>query len=111
MRTLKLVIALVIGLALMLVVAANMEPVDLRLFPQALGLDFGTLDGVPLALVIVAVFLLGFLVGELVEFTRERKHRTQLAEKRRELALVRDENQRLAQKAGVKDDELALIGR
>ena len=111
MRTLKLVIALVIGLMLMLVVAANMAPVDLRLFPEALGLDFGSLDDVPLALVIVAVFLLGFLVGELVEFTRERKHRVQLAEKRRELAQVRDENQRLAQKVGVKDDELALIRR
>jgi uncharacterized integral membrane protein len=111
MRTLKLVIALVIGLLLMLVVAANMDPVDLRLFPEALGIDVGSLNNVPLALVIVAVFLLGFLVGELVEFTRERKHRAQLAEKRRELALVRDENARLAQQAGVKDDELALIRR
>jgi uncharacterized integral membrane protein len=111
MRTLKLVIALVIGLALMLVVAANMDPVDLRLFPEALGIDFGSLDDVPLALVIVATFLLGFLVGELVEFTRERKYRALLAEKRRELALVLDENQRLAQRAGVKDDELALIRR
>ena len=111
MRTLKLVIALVIGLALMLVVAANMEPVDLRLVPEELGIDVGSLNNVPLALVIVAVFLLGFLVGELVEFARERKHRAQLAQKRRELALVRDENQRLAQQAGVKDDELALIRR
>ena len=72
MRTLKLVIALVIGLVLMLVVAANMDPVDLRLFPAALGVDVGRMDDVPLALVIVATFLLGFLVGELVEFTRER---------------------------------------
>jgi uncharacterized integral membrane protein len=111
MRTLKLIIALVIGLALMLVVAANMQPVDLRLLPEALGIRLGSLDGVPLALVIAAVFLLGFLVGELVEFARERKHRRQLAEKRRELALMRDENLRLAQQAGVRDDELALIGR
>jgi uncharacterized integral membrane protein len=111
MRTLKLVIALVMGLVLMLVVAANMEPVDLRVFPEALGIDIGSLNNVPLALVIVAAFLLGFLVGELVEFTRERKYRALLAEKRRELALVRDENQRLAQRAGVKDDELALIRR
>jgi uncharacterized integral membrane protein len=111
MRTLKLVIALVIGLVLMLVVAANMAPVDLRLFPEALGIDVGSLDGVPLALVLVATFLVGFLVGELVEFTRERKYRALLAEKRRELALAHDENQRLARRAGVKDDELALIGR
>ena len=111
MRTLKLVIAVLVGLALMVVVAANMQPVELRLVPEALGLDLGSLDDVPLALVIVATFLLGFLVGELVEYARERKHRALLAEKRRELALVRDENRRLAQQAGVQNDELALIGR
>lgn len=111
MRTLKLIIALVLGLALMIVVAANMEPVDLRLFPEALGIDVGSVSGVPLALVIVATFLLGFLVGELVEFTRERKYRALLGEKRRELALAREENLRLAQRAGAKDDELVLIRR
>jgi uncharacterized integral membrane protein len=111
MRTLKLVIAVVIGLALMIVVAANMERVELRLLPEPLGIEFGTLSGVPLALVIVATFLLGFLVGELVEFTRERKYRALLGEKRRELALVREENERLARRAGAKDDDLALVGR
>ncbi len=111
MQTLKLVIAVVIGLALMIVVAANMEPVELRLLPEAFGIELGSLTDVPLALVIVATFLLGFLVGELVEFARERKHRALLAQQRRELALVRDENIRLAQQAGVKDDELALIRR
>jgi uncharacterized integral membrane protein len=111
MRTLKLVVALVIALALMVVVAANMEPVDLRLLPEALGVRFGTLSDVPLAMVIVLTFLLGFLVGELVEFTRERKYRALLGEKRRELALVREENERLARRVGVKDDDLALIGR
>lgn len=111
MRTLKLVIAVVLGLALMVVVAANMERVDLRLLPEALGFEFGVLTGVPVALIIVAVFLLGFLVGELVEFTRERKYRAQLGQKRRELALVREENDRLARKVGETDDELALIRR
>lgn len=111
MRTLKLVIAVVIGIALMIVVAANMAPVDLRLVPEALGMDIASVEGVPLALVIVAAFLLGFLAGELVEFARERKHRTLLAEKRRELALVREENNRLAQQTGARNDELALIRR
>ncbi len=111
MRTLKLVIAVVVGLALMVIVAANMERVDLRLLPEALGLELGVLTGVPVALIIVAAFLLGFLVGELVEFTRERKYRSQLGQKRRELALVREENDRLAKKVGESDDELALIRR
>ena len=111
MRTLKLVIAVAVGLALMLVVAANMDPVELRLLPEALGVDVGSLSDVPLALVIVAAFLIGFLVGELVEFTRERKYRAQLGERRRELALLREENERLARQLGAKDDELALIRR
>ena len=111
MRTLKLVIAVVLGLALMVIVAANMEPVELRLFPEAMGIESGSLADVPLALVIVATFLLGFLIGELVEFTRERKYRALVKEKRRELAVVREENERLARQVGAKDDDLALIRR
>jgi uncharacterized integral membrane protein len=111
MRILKLVVAVVLGLALMLVVAANMQPVDLRLLPQALGLELGRLDDVPLALVIVATFLLGFLLGELVEYARERKYRSQLGRKRRELALAREENERLARQVGARDDDLALVRR
>jgi uncharacterized integral membrane protein len=111
MSTLKLVLAIVLGLALMIIVAANMAPVDLHLVPQVLGFSDTSITGVPLAIVIVGTFLLGFLVGELVEFTRERKYRAQLGQKRRELAAVREENERLARQAGVKDDDLALVRR
>jgi uncharacterized integral membrane protein len=111
MRTLKLVIAVILGLVLMIIVAANMDPVDLHLLPESIGITGDSITGVPLALVILGTFLLGFLVGELVEFTRERKYRAQLGAKRRELAAVRAENERLARKAGVKDDDLALIRR
>jgi lipopolysaccharide assembly protein A len=111
MSTLKLVLAIVLGLALMIVVAANMAPVDLHLVPKVLGIADTSVRGVPLAIVIVGTFLLGFLVGELVEFTRERKYRAQLGQKRRELAAVREENERLARQVGVKDDDLALVRR
>ena len=54
--------------------------------PESLGITGDSVSNVPLALVILGTFLLGFLVGELVEFTRERKYRAQLGAKRRELA-------------------------
>lgn len=111
MRTIKLVIAVILGLVLMIVVAANMNPVDLHLLPEAVGIAGDSITGVPLALVILATFLLGFLVGELVEFTRERKYRAQLGAKRRELAAVRAENERLAREVGASKDDLALIRR
>lgn len=111
MRTLKLVIAVLFGLALMIIVAANLAPVDLHLLPEATGIQWGEVSGVPLALVIVAAFLLGFFVGELVEFSRERKYRAQLGQKRRELVAVREENERLARQVGAKEDDLALIRR
>lgn len=111
MRTLKLVAVAILALILMVIVAANMDPVDLHLLPEGLGVDLASARGVPLALVILAALAVGFLLGELVEFTRERKYRAQLAEKRRELGRLREENDLLARKLGVKDDELALIER
>lgn len=111
MRTLKLIVAVLLAIALMVIAAANMQPVDLRLLPHQLGLDAASAHDVPLALVIIAALAVGFLVGELVEFTRERKHRAQLAEKRREIGRLREENDRLNRRLGTKNDELALIQR
>lgn len=109
MRTVKLVIAVVVALALMIVVAANMEPVDLELWPQQFGIGTLGVYGVPLALVIFLALAIGFLVGELVEWSRERKYRAELEVKRRRIAELQDENDRLIRKMGRRDDELLLI--
>lgn len=109
MRTIKLIILVVIGLSLMMILAANMAPVDLHLLPKALNIDLFSLIGVPLSMVIVAAVLVGFLVGLLMEFLREGKHRGNLARKRRELAELREENARLAALLEEQGDELAVI--
>lgn len=109
MRTIKLVIIAVILLMLMLIIAANMGPVDLHLLPGAVGLDRFSLPGIPLSMVIVAAALTGFLVGLLMEYIREGKHRATLARKRSELAELREENARLAARLEEKGDQVALL--
>lgn len=111
MRTLKLIIAVIVALILMIVAAANMEPVDLELWPTQFGVGTIGLYGVPLALVIVVTLAAGFLIGELFEWSRERKYRAQLSAERRRAARLQGENDRLLQKMGAQDDELTVIGR
>ncbi len=109
MRTIKLIILAIIGLGLMLVLAANMAPVNLHLLPAALNINLFSLTGVPLSMVIVAAVLVGFLIGLLMEFLRESKHRGNLARKRRELAELREENARLVARLEESGNELAVI--
>ena len=109
MRTIKLIILSLIGLGLMLVLSANMAPVDLHLLPAALKINLFSLTGIPLSLVIVAAVLVGFVIGLLMEFLRESKHRGNLARKRRELAELREENARLSALLEEKGEELAVI--
>ncbi|MEM9059407.1 MAG: LapA family protein [Pseudomonadota bacterium] len=109
MRTVKLVVLAIVLLALMLVISANMGPVDLRMLPPALGVDLFSIQGVPLSFVIVIAVMFGFLIGLLTEFLREGKHRANLARKRRELSTLRDENARLASKIDEKGDDLAIL--
>ena len=111
MRTLKLILAAILALALMIVVAANWEPVDLELWPTQFGIGTIGLYGVPLALVVFTALALGFAVGELFEWSRERHYRAELAEQRRANAALREENDRLLRRMGRRDDELALIER
>lgn len=109
MRTIRSVVSLALGLCLMLIVAANMTPVDLYLLPSVLGMADVGLKGIPLAMVIVAALLAGILVGVLVEFAREAKYRGMLEEKRKEIAQLREENARLIARFGAEAEDLALL--
>ena len=108
MRTIKTALAIIIGLAIMLIMAANMDPVTLHMLPPALASGAWDLSA-PLALVIVAAVLAGFVLGLLIEYIREHKHRNRLAEKRAEIARLKAENQRLSKQAGIDTDELSLL--
>lgn len=110
MRTLRLVILVVLLLALMIIMAANWTPVDLHLAPSKVLPGLPVLTGVPLAMVIVAALLAGFIIGLLIEFIREAKDRRKLTEKRREVGSLRDENARLARRLEERGDEIGAIG-
>lgn len=111
MRTLKLVLLIVIVLALMLIMTANMAPVDLHLTPKALGLDIFSIPGVPLALVIVGSVIAGVLIGILLEFLREGKYRTRLNSIRGEMSELREQNDQLVSKLGSAADDMTMLSR
>ena len=109
MRTVKYAIILLIAIALMVVMAANMTPVELHLIPERFAPGLPTLPGIPIALVIVVAFLAGIIFGLLMEYVREGKHRRRLNEKRREVSDLRDTNAKLAKRLTDKGDDVAAI--
>jgi len=111
MRTVKLVLVAPILMALMIVMSANMAPVELHLIPEHVAPDLPTLPGAPLALVIVVAFLAGTVMGMLVELIRESKFRRRLNERQREVSALRDENMRLARRLNERGEDAAdLVG-
>lgn len=108
MRTIKLIFLIIIGVALMLIVAANMTRVDLHLVPQALNVQLFSLTNVPLAVVIVLAALFGFVIAMLFEMIRNFGKNRRLEEKRREISRLKEENAKLIARLGVNADDLAL---
>lgn len=109
MRTLKLALMTVIILVLILVMTANMSPVALRLMPDVMGEDLLTIPQVPLAVVIIGAVMVGFLLGVLLEYVRESKHRKRLDQARREVGALREENDELAAKLGEAAEDLVPV--
>jgi len=107
MQAIRLAVTAVIGLFLMLVIAANMTPVDLKLLPAVVGVEVYSLSGIPLALVIAMALVGGILLGLLIEFTRAAKNRRRYDEARRELRRLEAENAQLAAKLGLEPGDLA----
>ncbi len=111
MRTIKIAILSVIGIALIIVGAANMAPVDLYLLPAAAGMDALSLKGVPLAAVIVVSVLVGVVVGQLMEWLRERKYRKSVNEQQREIKALKQRNGEMVAKLGDDAEDLGLPAR
>jgi uncharacterized integral membrane protein len=109
MRTIRLVLIIIIALSLMILAFANMTPVDLRLLPESLMPGLPVLTGIPVAVVIIFALFMGLVLGFLMEFVREAKDRRKLAEKRREVGELRDENSRLVQRLEEHGDEIGAI--
>jgi len=109
MRTLKLLVLSLLGIALVVIGVANMAPVDLYLVPAEIDGGRNALRGVPLAGVILASVVIGIVVGQLIEYAREAKHRREATQQRREAGQLRREVGRLAARLGDGDDDLPKI--
>jgi uncharacterized integral membrane protein len=109
MRTIKLIVLGLLAAILIALGAANMVAVDLYLLPEQLFGEAFSVKAIPLAVVILGAALLGILVGLVIEFLREGRQRRTAAEKRREVALLRQENTRLRARLRDHEDDLPRI--
>jgi uncharacterized integral membrane protein len=109
MRTVKLIVLGLLAAILIALGVANMAAVDLYLLPARLFGDTFGIKGIPLAVVILAAALLGILVGLVIEYLREHKHRRVADEKRREIVQLRHEITRLRAKMGGPGNDLPRI--
>jgi lipopolysaccharide assembly protein A len=107
LKTLKMVVLALLALVLVVIGVANMTPVDLHLLPGEIGGYDYTLHQVPLVGVILVSVLLGILIGELIEWVREHKHRRTARQKRREAEQLQRENEQLRRR--LEDDDLPRI--
>lgn len=104
MRLIKFLLLTVIVVIFIVLGVANMTPVDLKMLPAFLGRDDLQIRNIPLAAIILVSFLAGLLIGLLIEFLRETRHRTEASRRRREVGKLKKEVTVLARKAGEEDE-------
>ena len=110
MRTLKLVVLGLILIAVVLLAVANREPVTLDLLPAGLSGVYAFSVQVPLFVVSLVSIVVGLVIGYVLEWQREHKHRSRAAAEAREAARLREERDRLRRRTGQADDDvLALL--
>lgn len=112
LRFIKLTIATIVMLAIVLVAVANRELVTVKLLPdpisEVLGLTYAVT--LPLFIILLAAVLIGLLLGYLIEWIRERKHRREVTIKARELSKLETEIQKMKKDSGSQEDDvLALL--
>jgi len=111
MRTLKLLLLGLILLAVVVLAVANRGMVTLNLLPQGLDGVMSRSVELPLYVVILLSVIAGMVLGYLLEWLREHKHRRRASQKAHEAARLNHEVARLRKETGrPEDDVLALIG-
>lgn len=112
MRTIRYLIYLAIAIVLVVVGFANRGPVTLTLLPDDLVpfTKFNYSVDLPLYVVIFGSILVGFALGEVFEWLREAKYRSEAMRERRQRAMLAAEVETLKKKdRKSNDDVLALI--
>lgn len=111
MRTIKLILLALILVVVVVLALANRQAVTLNLLPEGLSGILPASREVPLYLVSLVSIGVGLLLGYILEWLREHKHRRRAAEKAREAAQLNREVDRLRkQTTKHEDDVLALLG-
>ena len=112
MRTLKLLLLGLILLAIVVLALANRDPVTLHLLPEGMARVMPLSIQVPLFALSLVSIVVGMVIGYLLEWLREHKHRRRASQKSREAAQLNREVEKLRKESGkAEDDVLALLGR
>jgi uncharacterized integral membrane protein len=112
MRTLKLLLLGLILLAIVVLALANRDPVTLHLLPEGMARVMPLSIQLPLFVVSLISIVVGMVIGYLLEWLREHKHRRRASQKSREAAQLNREVEKLRKETGRhEDDVLALLGR
>lgn len=111
MRTVRLILLLLILAVIVILSLANRAPVTLHLLPDGMSSMVQASIELPLFVVSLLSILVGMVVGYLLEWLREHKHRRRATVKSREAAKLGREVDTLRKSGGkAEDDVLALLG-
>ena len=113
LRTIKLFILAIIMVALILIGVANRDPITVKMVPDGLAdlVPFATTTPpLPLFAIVAAAIVVGLLIGYIIEYLREAKHRRRAEAKSREASQLKSKVRDLQKKTGeTEDDVLALL--
>ncbi len=109
LRFLKLVVLGIIMIAIILVAVANRDPVTLELLPSKLAPILPLSVELPLFMVVLVSILVGLMIGYILEWLREHKHRKTAAQKKREVGKLEREVETLKKKDRSEADEILAL--
>lgn len=109
MRFIRYVVLGVMMIAIVMVAVANKDAVSVKVMPPGLDSIWQWSVSLPLFFVILASVLFGLLLGYVLEWVRERRHRRDAAQRRREVGRLEQEVAELRKSSGQERDEILAI--
>jgi len=112
LRMIRFLFLTIVGILLVIVSLANRGQVTLHVVPEEFTtfLPIPNSFQLPLFVVILGAIIVGLLIGFVLEYIREYRHRAEAAQRKRELGQMERELRGLRKKAGEgRDDILALL--